>query len=142
MEFIQDYSLERLMHEVLKLQHLEKKDKLENLELYRGQPPILFTLSEKDGRTQKEIAEIMKNQPATITKTIQRMEKSGFLERRSDSKDKRVMRVYLTQKGKDVIPQVKEILDEIETKMFSNLSIEEKIILKRIFIQVYNNLNV
>lgn len=139
-ENINNVSLERLFHEVTKLNHYKKMEKLEKLGLYRGQPPILFALYEKDGRTQREIAEFMRIQASTATKMIQRMEKSGFIMRKSDETDKRKMRVFLTEQGKNIKPRLKKVIKEVEEKTFENISIEEKIILKRIFLQMYNNI--
>ena len=137
---VSDMPIEKLFHELIKKLHHKRREKLEQLGLYRGQPPILFTLYEKDGKTQKEIAEVMKIQASTVTKMIQRMEKSGFITRKNDENDKRVMRVYLTDKGKEIESKLREVMKEIGEKTFVNISFEEKIILKRVFMQMYDNL--
>lgn len=43
---------------------------------------------------------------STVTDLIDRMEKLGFVERRKDEKDRRVIRIYPLDKGIDVLDQV------------------------------------
>ena len=72
---------------------------LDALGLYHGQPPVLDALWQQDGMTQSELADKLNRSPSTITKTVQRMEKAGFVERCHDPKDERISRVYLTSAG-------------------------------------------
>lgn len=37
--------------------------------------------------------------PSSVSEVLERLEKSGLIERRRDQKDRRVLRVYLTDKG-------------------------------------------
>jgi DNA-binding MarR family transcriptional regulator len=69
-----------------------------------------------------------------------RMEKSGLVERKQDPNDQRVSRVYITDKGKEVCKKSAEVMMQINTDMFSNFSEEEKIIMRRLLIQMRDNL--
>lgn len=113
---------------------------LEGIGLYPGQHPLLFILGHRDGQSQKELAEKLKIKPATITVMINRMEKAGFLERRHDSEDQRVSRIYLTEKGKRTFTLVKEKLKSISDECFRDMTEEEKVILRRLLLQVSENL--
>ena len=79
-------------------------------------------------------------QPATVTKMIQRMEKAGFLRRVDDQEDQRVSRVFLTEKGKAVENDVKEALHSLEREAMEGFTVEERVLLRRFFIQMRDNL--
>ncbi|VVC05396.1 Transcriptional regulator SlyA [uncultured archaeon] len=51
------------------------------------------------GLTQKEIADKVGIEGATLVPVIDKMEKEGLLKRRPDSKDRRVNRIYITPKA-------------------------------------------
>jgi predicted NBD/HSP70 family sugar kinase len=53
-----------------------------------------------DGTTIKFVAVTMESEVLSDVRTsTQRMERAGFLERRQDTRDQRISRVYLTQAG-------------------------------------------
>jgi DNA-binding MarR family transcriptional regulator len=79
--------------------------------------------------------------PATITVTLRRMEKSGLLERKSDTKDLRKSKVYITEKGKELHSKVEDITKSIEKDCFIGFTQEEKILLRRFLIQMRDNTN-
>ena len=98
---------------------------LEKTGLYRGQPPLLWMLWEQEGLTHSELAQKLHNTPATITRMLQRMEKSGFVRCEPDARDQRVSRVYLTPAGRAVREQVTAIHSRIERETFDGFSAEE-----------------
>lgn len=100
-------------------------DQLDQVGLYRGQPPLLFALWERDEQSRKELCQSMKRQPATVTKMVKRLENNGFVTSRPDSMDSRVARVCLTQKGKAIEDHVNQIYTDLEHDIFKGFSKEE-----------------
>ena len=113
---------------------------LSKIGVYRGQPPILVHLCKKDGLMQKELADALNLTPPTITDTLQRMEKAGLLERRTDPEDGRISRVYITEKGRMVKRQVDEIIKEIDEETFKGLTEEEKKLFRQLVLKMIDNL--
>lgn len=60
---------------------------------------VIATLVLQPGLTQKEIANKVGIEGATLVPVIDKMEKEGFLKRKPYSKDRRVNRIYLTPKA-------------------------------------------
>jgi MarR family transcriptional regulator, organic hydroperoxide resistance regulator len=121
--------------------HRTRADQLfESLGLYRGQPPVLRALWQQEGLTQTELAEKLKNTPATVTKMLQRMEKTGFIQRRPDANDQRVSRVYLTEAGRSVKNKLETIFQTLENETFNGLTTEQRALLREFFIQIRQNL--
>jgi DNA-binding MarR family transcriptional regulator len=133
-------SMELLLGQVCKLHHARAHALLEELGLYRGQPRLLRVLYEQEGITHGKLADRLRVAPATITKMIQRMEKAGFVERRADSEDQRVSRVYLTEAGHAIRAAVDEALSTLEGESVVGLSEEERDQLYRLLIRVRDNL--
>lgn len=63
---------------------------------------IIFSLLERDGCTLTEIGNRAHIENSSLTTMVDKLEKSGLVERRLDSADRRVIRVFLTDKGKEL----------------------------------------
>ena len=89
---------------------------MQELGIYPGQIPVLGLVSGRDGLSQREIAKILHIKPPTVNVSIQRLEKAGFLYKKPDEKDQRVTRIYMTEKGKEILLRrfLEQILVNIE----------------------------
>jgi len=133
-------TLDSLMAQNCHLHHMRAHQLFETIGLYRGQPPVLFALWEQEGQTQTELAGKLRIAPATITKMLQRMEKTGFILRKPDAVDQRISRVYLTETGRTVQSQVEAIWKTMEAETFEHFTAEEKVVLHRFLLQIRQNL--
>ena len=133
-------SLDVLFAQICRLKHTRVQSLLEALGLYEGQPALLHSLWAEEGLTHTELARRLHVRPATVTKMIQRMEKSGFVERRPDPADQRLSRVYLTEAGRSVQAAVREVWRTLEREAFSGFSDDERAQLQRFFRQIRENL--
>ena len=133
-------SMDFLLAQICRLHHARAHTLLEELGLYRGQPPVLHALWEREGLTHSELAARLHVQPATITKMIKRMEKTGFVVRRSDPRDQRVSRVYLTDAGCAIQAQVRQVWRALEEETLDGFSLEERMSLRHFFLQMRENL--
>ena len=68
------------------------------------------------------------------------MEAGGLVDRRQDAKDGRVSRIYLTQEGRNLHGPVLEVWAELESIIMADLTTDERILLRRLLLQVYQNL--
>jgi DNA-binding MarR family transcriptional regulator len=133
-------SMDFLLVQVCRLHHARAHTLLEEFGLYRGQPPMLFALWEQEGLTHSELAARLHVRPSTITKMINRMEKAGFVRRRSDPEDQRVSRVYLTDAGRSIQNEVERVWHTLEDETFVGFSLEERVLLRRFLLQMRDNL--
>jgi DNA-binding MarR family transcriptional regulator len=109
--------------------------------LHPGQEPVMFALWRKDGQVQKELAEVLQLAPATVTVTLRRLEKAGFVERRRDPVDQRVSRVYLTARSNALRDQVEACIRATNEESLADFTPEEIDLLRRFLIRVTNNLS-
>lgn len=129
-----------VLSKVCELKHRRMHELLDCLGLYRGQPSMLNALWQQDGVTHSELAERINRSPATVTKTVQRMEKTGFVERRPDPRDERLSRVYLTSAGRDIQAAVENVWKTFEEQACAGLSENELATLERLLLLVCHNI--
>ncbi len=132
--------LDFLLAQICHLHHARAHQLLEGIRLYRGQPPVLFALWEQEGQTQTELAGQVKVTPATMTKMLQRMEKTGFVQRRPDPSDQRVSRVYLTDSGRAIKTELESIWQRMDAEIFGNFTPADQALLRRFLLQIRANL--
>jgi DNA-binding MarR family transcriptional regulator len=135
---LNDYVGYRLI-QVMKGHRMEAEPALNALGLYLGQEMLLFQLWEEEGLTQSELGERWGVDPSTVTKSVQRLENAGILERRQDTEDRRVYRVYLTEKGRALEEPVRTLWRQWEAKTTQGFSDIEKALLLRLLSQIQDN---
>lgn len=82
--------------------YLSKLMKEENLPITPEQFSVLSHLWQKDGLQQTELALCTNRNRANVTRILDILERENILERRDDENDRRVFRIYLTEKGKSL----------------------------------------
>ncbi len=84
-----------------------------------GQFPILMTLWNEDGITQRELVERLEIEQATIANTLSRMVRDGLIERKPHPTDKRAQLLFLTDKAKSLEEQVVSAAQESDEALFT-----------------------
>ena len=140
MNLEKEQSLHSVFSQVMRLHFIRSHSLLEKTGLYPGQPPLLFSLYKENGQSQKDLADKLKIKPATMAVMIKRMEKTKTIRREQDEVDKRISRIYLTDLGVSICKDLSKIHEQIEEECFKGFSIEEKILMRRLMMQIRDNL--
>ena len=111
---------------VIRMYYGRMQAKLAEVGLYRGQPPILGLLHQHDGMSQKEMARALNLSPATMTVTLKRMEKAGLVRREMDEHDQRILRVHLSEQGKQMWIKSSEELRSVTEELMEGITPEER----------------
>ncbi|KAB8332201.1 MarR family transcriptional regulator [Scytonema tolypothrichoides VB-61278] len=85
----------------------------------------LRILREHPGASGADIARIAFVTPQAVATMLQRLEQAGLITRRPPSRG-RALETHLTARGEALLQQGDRIADEIEARLFSNLSTEEQ----------------
>jgi len=96
------YSLKTTMKKVEK--HITQR--FDEYGINLAQSFIIFSLLERDGSTLTEIGVKAHIENSSLTTMVDKLEKASLVERRLDSTDRRVIRVFLTDKGRELGTQV------------------------------------
>ena len=140
MEKLDRDSLYFIFLELIRVHYQSTHVLLDKIGVYPGQPPLLFILNKNDGLSQKEIADKLVIKPSTITVMLKRMESGNLIYRRQDSEDQRISRVHLTEEGRKICEKAFETTKCLQDICFKNFTAEEKIILRRLLLQMRDNL--
>lgn len=107
---------------------------------YAGQDQVMLALASEDGQTPGKLAERMAVKPPTITKTINRLQTQGFLEKRASSEDQRQAHVFLTESGRAAIKSIEKSVRKTEKQALKGLDKKEQKVLARLLSQIEGNL--
>ena len=114
--------------------------RMEKIGLHRGQGFVLMHLWHHNGVAQGEIADAKHVRPATITNILKRMERDGWIERRRDERDERVVRVYLTEKAVALHDEAQATFLEVDEEIATALTEEERDTLRLLLIKLHERL--
>lgn len=73
------------------------------LNLTRGQYLYLVRIKENPGIIPDNLSEMIKVDRTTASRAIQKLEKNGLIEKRSDSANKKIKRLFTTKKGNELV---------------------------------------
>lgn len=114
---------------------------LDELGLQGGQEFVLAQLSETNGCSQSSLAEALSVKPPTITKIVRKLEEADLIERRQDPDDARVQQVFLTEDGEELIEPIEACWELGEEVMLDGFTTEERLLLRRMLIQIQENID-
>ncbi|TWH01266.1 DNA-binding MarR family transcriptional regulator [Mesorhizobium sp. J18] len=89
------------------------------LDLKIGQLDVLMNLYRHPGMSQHDLARRLLVGRSNITMLLPQLEAQGLLERESDPKDKRIMRLRLTEKGEALLMRALEIYQGLIDKVMA-----------------------
>ncbi len=98
-----------------------------------GQSFILLSLLERDGQNVKELAEHLGIDSSAITGLVDRLEKEDLVVRRADERDRRALRIHLTDKGTKLITSLLPVANEFNDNLEKGLTKSERSALEKFF---------
>ena len=86
---------------------------------------VIAYLARENGLTQAMLAHRLEISRVAAGEAIDRLERSGHVERRADPSDRRKWRVHLTQRSRDLLPLLAEAAESLQDEIFQDLSNSE-----------------
>ena len=90
------------------------------------------------GISQEHLSKSISFNKSNVARQVAALEGSGFIERRTCGKDKRVMRLYPTEKALSVLPQIIQITNAWQDRLIQDLSDEEQLLLESLLLRIKN----
>jgi DNA-binding MarR family transcriptional regulator len=103
---------------------------MDRIAMHRAQAGLLCQLYAHEGMTQSEIGE------------QQRMEEAGLVTRRRDLDDNRLVRVYLTDAGRQKERVITEQFLSLESAVFEGINASDRVVMRRLLHQMLHNMTV
>lgn len=87
----------------------------------RAQWIVLFRLRDQEGLSQVDLAEVLELQPISLVRLLDRLVEHGLVERRSDPKDRRANRLFVTAAGRQLADDLDSLRNEIATDVLQDV---------------------
>ncbi|GAA4222328.1 DNA-binding MarR family transcriptional regulator [Streptosporangium album] len=113
---------------------------LAEIDLYPGQERVLTAIWEHGPRSQNALARIVGIDVSTMTKSLQRLERSGFVSRTPCPSNRRISIVSTTPRGDALRPELDRVMAEVHARMTWGLTAEQADLLSSLLIVVRANL--
>lgn len=111
------------------------------IEEFNGaQGRILYVLWQEDGLPIVELAKRTGLAKTTLTSMLERMAERGFLERVPDIKDRRLLRIFLTEKAQTLSDRYNHVSDEMGRIFYKDFSEEEIVVFENALEKILSNL--
>lgn len=110
------------------------------IELTKGQYLYVVRIGENPGIILEDLANIIKIDKATASRALQKLEKNGFIERKNDEINKKIKKLYLSEKGKEIYPFIKRENEYSNNKALQGLTNAEKDQIKKLLSKVQKNI--
>ncbi|MGY2049877.1 MarR family winged helix-turn-helix transcriptional regulator [Methylobacterium sp. JK268] len=115
-------------------------DRLAALDLFAGQEQVVQVLASAGTMTMGDLAATLRVRPPTASKTVTRLAALGFVERRAEAADGRIVRVRLTEAGLAKAAAIDRLWDEVEAEMLDGFDNKEKRRLRKLLRRAARNL--
>ena len=130
-----------LLHDVSRLMRTVFDRRGRGLGLTRSQWWVLTMLYAKEGVTQSELADFMDLEKPTLGRLLDRMQAKHWIERRPDSLDRRVNRLYLTEKVQEIMRALRKTAADVRKDALGDLAQVDRENFIDTLIKIKNNLS-
>lgn len=136
----QDSTFAYLMQDVTRQMRTVFDRRATRFALTRAQWRALKTIRRDEGLSQAELADALDMQPIPVGRVIDRLEKTGYIERRADPGDRRRWRLHLTAKAHAVVDEMEVIAAGLRNEALHGIARTDFDMLLRVLGQIKNNL--
>ncbi|MCY6370926.1 MarR family winged helix-turn-helix transcriptional regulator [Clostridium ganghwense] len=114
---------------------------VEPYDLQKHQYKVLVELYHCEGICQEDLVDSLKLRKADVAKAIRKLIDLGYVYKKRDSIDKRIHRLYITEKGNEIKDKIISILEKSSKVLTQNISKEELEIVKKSMKQMAENIH-
>ena len=135
-------SLGFLLSDVARLLRRRFDERARAIGVTRAQWRTLTVLSRNEGANQGALAELLEVEPITLCRMIDRLAEAGHVERRRDPGDRRAWNIYLTDRSRPLLDQLRRLGEEVVDAATAGLDTHARDALMRSLDHVRGNLNI
>jgi MarR family transcriptional regulator for hemolysin len=110
-----------LINDVARLMRTYADQRAATFGMTRAQWAVLVRLERAEGLKQAELAEQLDLQPITLTRLVDRLSDNGLIERRSDPKDRRAKRLFLTPQARPLLERLHVIGEALMSDVLAGI---------------------
>jgi DNA-binding MarR family transcriptional regulator len=99
----------------------------------------LVLLESNEGLSQSALARLVNLQPMTMVRVVDRMERDGLLQRRSDPDDRRARRLYLTRRARPLLREIARLAELTRNEFFRGVDGARRAAFMRVLERLHAN---
>ncbi len=131
----------RMMIHTDRMHRKECERRFSSLNIHRSQHMMLMAVARMgDGVSQKALAEELNISPAAVAKALKKLELDKMIVRSSSADDARQNETVITDKGRALVEESRQIMRRLDTETAGGLSDEELDTLHHLLSKVHNSL--
>ena len=115
-----------LVHDISRMLRKRFDRRARDIGLTKSQWIVLAHLARHEGINQGGLADILELEPATLGRHLDRLEDTGWIERRSDPADRRAWRLHLTEKAAPVLEKMGDLVEVTTREALMGLDDRER----------------
>jgi len=115
-------------------------DKLAELGLFAGQEQVIQALAAQGLMSMGDLATILRVRPPTASKTVSRLSSLGLVERRAEAGDARIVRVQLTESGKERAKEIATLWNDVEDELLTGFDSKDRKRMRKLLRKAAKNL--
>lgn len=114
-------------------------ERLKPFGLSSGQFPVMIYLIRKQNIMQETVVRHFHIDKGSIARSVKKLEDAGFIRRITDPDNRRAVRLFLTEKGEQVAPEILRIDREWQELSYAGLSDDEREQFSALILRILKN---
>lgn len=125
---------------IARMQRARFDSRAKSLGLTRAQWRVMATVKLAEGATQREVASRLEVSGVTAGRIIDRLESDGWLERRQDTIDRRMNRLYTTIAAEPMLEHLTALGANEESTALDGIDADERVLLATLLDRLIDNM--
>ena len=130
------YKLKQTQHSL----RLHMDEALRTLDLTTPQYAVLAQLELRSGISNADLARASFITAQTMHGIVSNLEKNNLVQRKRDPRHGRILCTELTKQGVKVVQQAHKIIRKVEATMLATITENNKVLLEKLLVECFNNL--
>jgi DNA-binding MarR family transcriptional regulator len=131
--------ISQILKDISRFGRVYREENLEPLGLSSHHGLYLREIGLTPGISQEQLAQRLRVNKSNVARQVAAMEEEGYIHRAACGKDKRVLRLHLTEKGEAILPRIHQVLDAWEQLLVRDLTESEQQILEILLLRLRKN---
>lgn len=115
---------------------------LKKLELSHGQAFVIHAIGENGMVQQDELTRNLEIDKSAVTRILKLLENKNIVRKSVDTRDRRGYKIFLTDEGKKLYPEVNRIIKNVNMTLCQGMSQDEQDLLFDLLLKMKNNLEI
>jgi DNA-binding MarR family transcriptional regulator len=134
-------SIPLLLADVSRLMRRSFDQRARSIGVTRAQWRVITMLVRNEGINQGGLADLIEVEPITLCRMVDRLTEASLVERRPDPNDRRVWRLFLTEKARALLSDLRLLAEDLNEEAMDGISAQEQEQLRTMLDSIRANLS-